>query len=56
MSKTIGGGRSSTFSDNNIGLDEDGNPLTIQAAQRLFHKNNNTVYSPNPNFKNQKQA
>jgi hypothetical protein len=29
MSKTIGGGRSSTFSDNNLGFDEDGNPTTI---------------------------
>lgn len=29
MSKTIGEGRSSTFSGDNQGLDEDGNPVTI---------------------------
>ena len=56
MSKTIGEGRSSTFSGDNQGYDEDGNPVTVQAAQRLYHKNNNPVYFPNPNFKNHSQA
>jgi len=25
-------------------VDDDGNPLTIQAAQRLFHRNSNKIY------------
>ena len=37
MSKTIGEGRSSTFSGDNQGFDEDGNPLTLNGAIKLYH-------------------
>ena len=32
-------------------VDEDGNPLTIQAAQRLFHRNNNKIYFSSYDFR-----
>ena len=44
------------LSDNDDGLDEDGNPVTVQAAQKLFHSNNNGVFCRQPVYQNKKQA
>jgi len=30
--------------DSNVGFDEDGNPLTIDAAQKLYHADDNPLY------------
>jgi hypothetical protein len=30
--------------DSNLGIDDNGNPTTIEAAKMLFHKNNNPFY------------
>jgi hypothetical protein len=30
--------------------------MTIAAAQRLFHRNNNKIFNFNPNFKNKYDA
>lgn len=38
------------------GLDEDGNALTVDAAQKLFHKNGDTFYIPNQNFTSPSEA
>jgi len=37
-------------------VDEDGHPLTISAAQRMFHKNNEPLYIAHPTFKNYDEA
>ena len=37
-------------------IDEDGHPLTIGAAQRLFHKNDNRLYITSPTFKSHEEA
>lgn len=37
-------------------VDDDGNPLTIEAAQRIYHKNDNAFYIPKPRYKSVKEA
>ena len=37
-------------------VDEDGRPLTIAAAQRLFHSNNNQIFNFSPVFHNKIDA
>lgn len=37
-------------------IDEDGRPLTIAAAQRLFHSNNNQIFNFSPVFQNKLDA
>lgn len=37
-------------------VDEDGNPLTIEAAKRIFHKDNNRLYFKTQRFKSFQQA
>jgi len=33
-------------------VDDDGNPLTVAAAQRIYHGNSQTLYCPKPNYDN----
>lgn len=37
-------------------IDEDGRPLTIAAAQRIFHSNNNHIFNFNHVFHNKLDA
>ena len=42
--------------DSTQGLDDNGNPTTIAAAQRLFHKNKNPIYCAKPKFYSAEEA
>ena len=42
--------------DENNGLDEDGNPVTIDAATKMFHKNNNKLYCASYVYKTPAEA
>lgn len=50
--------QSNAFDDeeSNPEFDEDGNPLTIGAAQELYHGDSNPLYFPNANYNSQKHA
>ena len=39
-------GRPDSASLSQQGLDEDGNPVTVEAAQKMYHSNKNTVFFP----------
>ena len=32
------------------GFDEDGNPITVEAARQLYHADNNALYIPKPKY------
>jgi hypothetical protein len=36
--------------DSMQGLDADGKPVTIDAAQKLYHRNDNPLYFPKKNY------
>lgn len=38
------------------GLDEDGNPITVEAAVKMYHANKNPVFIKQPAFKNRDQV
>ena len=38
--------------DEENGLDSDGNPITVSAAQKMYHSNKNTIYCKQPMFRN----
>jgi hypothetical protein len=36
--------------ESNAGFDEDGNPVTVEAAQQLYHADDNPLYIVQPNY------
>ena len=42
--------------ESNAGFDDDGNPVTVEAAQQLYHADNNPLYILTPNYTSPKEA
>ena len=42
--------------ESTTGLDENGVPVTLEAAKKLYHKNNNPFYFKKVSYENNEQA
>ena len=42
--------------DSREGLDDEGRPVTIDAAKKLFHRNDNPLYFPKKNYLSKNDA
>ena len=42
--------------ESNAGFDEDGNPITIEAAQKLYHADDNPLYIVESKYGSPQQA
>ena len=51
-----GNKRAQELEDEEPDVDDDGRPLTIGAAQRLFHKNGDKIYLPNATYRSRDEA
>jgi|TARA_B110000285_G_scaffold204905_1_gene242238 hypothetical protein len=42
--------------DSMQGLDADGKPVTVDAAQKMYHRNDNPLYFPKKNYTSKNEA
>ena len=48
--------KSSLKEDSMQGLDADGKPVTVDAAQKMYHRNDNPLYFPKKNYTSKNEA